>query len=282
MIALDHFHEPSMRRFLLTVFLGLSFNRIVNAQDQSNSELPARVGPTVRAPVPFNSVEPRPPDEARTRRLNGICLVSLIVDAKGIPIHPQIVRCTDPIFAKNSIMAVMTYRFKPAMRIADRAPVPVMIKIEVGFRMSEPFDEAELWAPLRIRYGFSSPPGMTSVGADADGIYPLSKQLDAPRMVSFISSGFGDAAAQFNDDLECNIVLTIDTKGKATHADIRDCNQEKIREPAINSLMRSKYSPARLNQKAVPVRLLVHLMYEGKAKFNASGEAGSDPLTSKP
>ena len=38
----------------------------------------------------------------------------IIVDRKGLPETPCVVRCTDPIFAENSLKAIKRYRLKPA------------------------------------------------------------------------------------------------------------------------------------------------------------------------
>ncbi len=88
----------------------------------------------VHAPVPLITPEAEIPDEARLKLENGMCVLSLTVDAEGVPKNPQVVRCTDPIFMENSIKTAMKYRFQPARRIDNGAPVPVIITIEENFR----------------------------------------------------------------------------------------------------------------------------------------------------
>jgi hypothetical protein len=185
----------------------------------------------------------------------------VVVDVKGLPQNPRVVRCTDSIFEKNSLDAVRQYRFKPAFRTSDGVAVPVMINIEINFRFDAFGPDGD--APVQIRYGFFTPPGAKSGDPDQDGIYPFSKRLQGPTMTQFVSKGFGQAAAFFPDRTSCKVLLVLDAKGKPVNASISQCDKPTLEQPAIDSLMKSKYKPATLNGKEVPVRLLVYVMYEG-------------------
>lgn len=272
-----------MRRLVLVVLLGFVALAAALAQDQPQQEAVQKVGPNVRAPLPIRTPEAEMPVEAQMRKINGICAASLIVDTKGNPTHIQIVRCTNPIFAPNALTAVSDYKFKPGTRAADGAPVPVKIVVEIAFRMTDvPFDEAELWAPWRVRYDFSSPPGITSEGPGPDGVYPLTKQLETPQIVGFVSDGLGDAAKSLDENTDCHLMMTIDAKGKAQNPGSIDCSQEKMKKRVVNSLMESKYTPAKLNGKAVGVRLQVHFIYVGLKEFQKSLEGDSEKPSSQP
>lgn len=269
-----------MRRLPFIGLLCLFASLIARAHGQAQPELLQKVGPTVHAPVPITSPEAEMPDEARRLRQGGICLISMIVDSKGEPTNPHLVRCTDSMFAKNSMDTVMKYRFKPAIRVTDGISVPVMITIEINFRFTDrPFSPDE--PPTRIRYGFFSPPGMTSLGPDADGVYPLSKQLEAPKMAKFVSKGFGKAAMLLPDGVGCHVVLALDAKGKPLNAQVTSCDKPTLEKSAVNSLMKSKYKPAKLNGKEVPVRMTVLLIYDGFGPHKEL-EAGSPGTPSKP
>jgi len=93
-----------------------------------------RVGGGVSAPVPLNSVEAEFSDEARRAKYQGVCLISLIVDAQGNPQNPRVVRALGMGLDEKAIEAVKKYKFKPAMK-DGRTPVPVMITVEVNFRL---------------------------------------------------------------------------------------------------------------------------------------------------
>jgi hypothetical protein len=185
------------------------------------------------------------------------------------------------MFEKNSLDAIRQYRFKPAFRTSDGAPVPVMVTVEINFRFDNGGPDEP---PANIRYGFFSPPGITSAEADAGGIYPYLKHMEAPKMTQFVSKGFGQAAALFPDGTSCKVVLVLDAKGKPLSATISQCDKPTLEQPAIDSLMKSKYKPAKLNGKDVPVRLLVYLVYEGFGPHdtNHDGRPHLDLSSTKP
>jgi protein TonB len=92
------------------------------------------IGGGVSAPVPLNSVEAEFSDEARRAKYQGVCLISLIVDAQGNPQNPRVVRALGMGLDEKALEAVRKYKFKPAMK-DGHVPVPVMITVEVNFRL---------------------------------------------------------------------------------------------------------------------------------------------------
>jgi TonB family protein len=92
------------------------------------------IGGRVAAPVLIHSVEAEFSDEARRAKYQGVCLVSLIVDAQGNPQNIHVVRNLGMGLDEKAIQAIKQYKFKPAMK-DGRTPVPVMITIEVDFRL---------------------------------------------------------------------------------------------------------------------------------------------------
>jgi TonB family protein len=93
-----------------------------------------RVGGGISAPVPLNSVEAEFSDEARRAKYQGVCLISVIVDAQGNPQNPRVVRALGMGLDEKALEAVRKYKFKPAMK-DGKTPVPVMITVEVNFRL---------------------------------------------------------------------------------------------------------------------------------------------------
>ena len=72
-------------------------------------------------------------DEARRAKYGGVCLLSLIVDAQGMPQSITVVRKLGMGLDEKAIEAVGQYRFKPAMK--NGVPVSVKIAIEINFRL---------------------------------------------------------------------------------------------------------------------------------------------------
>ena len=93
-----------------------------------------KVGGAVSGPVPLNSVEAEFSDEARRAKYQGVCIVSLIVDTQGNPQNPKVVRPLGMGLDEKALEAVRKYKFKPAMK-DGKTPVPVMIDVEVDFRL---------------------------------------------------------------------------------------------------------------------------------------------------
>ncbi|HVJ07653.1 MAG TPA: energy transducer TonB [Acidisarcina sp.] len=91
------------------------------------------VGGGVSAPSLIYSVDPEFSDEARRAKYQGICIVSMIVDAQGNPQHIRISRPLGMGLDQKALDAVRQYRFKPAY--FQGHPVPVEISIEVNFRI---------------------------------------------------------------------------------------------------------------------------------------------------
>ncbi|MGA3262538.1 MAG: energy transducer TonB [Terracidiphilus sp.] len=93
-----------------------------------------RVGGGISAPVPLNNVEAEFSDEARRAKYQGVCLISVIVDAQGNPQNPRVIRALGMGLDEKALEAVRKYKFKPAMK-DGKTPVPVMITVEVNFRL---------------------------------------------------------------------------------------------------------------------------------------------------
>ncbi|HTX75749.1 MAG TPA: energy transducer TonB [Terracidiphilus sp.] len=93
-----------------------------------------RVGGGISAPVALVTPEAEFSDEARRAKYQGVVLISLIVDAQGNPQNPRVVRPLGMGLDEKAMEAVRKYKFKPALK-DGRTPVPVMITVEVNFRL---------------------------------------------------------------------------------------------------------------------------------------------------
>jgi periplasmic protein TonB len=92
------------------------------------------VGGGISAPIPLIQPEAEFSDEARRAKYQGVCLISLIVDAQGNPQNPRVIRTLGMGLDEKALEAVRKYKFKPAMK-DGKTPVPVPITIEVNFRL---------------------------------------------------------------------------------------------------------------------------------------------------
>lgn len=209
----------------------------------------------IRAPKPLYQPEAVYPREARKKHLVGKCNIVLTVNTSGMPQDMHVTRCSNPVFASASLAATSKYRFNPGMTVEGK-PVPVQVHVVIMFRL---IGEPDVVDP--IRYSLGTPPGTLTTGPDADGIYALTNAITSPTVTEFIDQGYGAAAFNMQGENSCEMLLTLDAKGKPDSASPIHCAPEKLESLAEKSLMASRYQPAMLEGKPVPVRLLVHMEY---------------------
>ncbi len=153
--------RTSRIRFFVLFAIGLVLISVCASSSQSSPTEPLQatpdadgvyhVGHGVRPPRVITSVNPEYTDLARKKKISGICVVGLVVDAQGNPQNIRVVRSIgkdlesigkdlDPKLKKaaegldqNAINAVSKYRFSPAEY--QGKPVPVQVNIEVNFKM---------------------------------------------------------------------------------------------------------------------------------------------------
>jgi TonB family protein len=204
-------------------------------------------------PKQINSPQAEYPDDARQRRINGRCVVWTTVDITGMPRDLKLAHCSDLSFARSSLDAATRYRFKPATT-ADGKPVTTRIFIEINYRIDGGSSPV-----MPIRFSFSSPPGLSSSEPSSDGVYPLTKLATPPSMRSFSDENFSDLAFSSLSNGICNIALTISEKGTPSDPQVIHCESPALEQPAIKSLLKSRYKPGKVNGKAVPMRTAILL-----------------------
>lgn len=218
--------------------------------------------------MPINAPDPEMPPEVRSNKRNGTCIARMVVDVNGNPQNLHILRCSDPIFEPNSLKALALYRFRPAID-GKGNPVAVQIFIEIKFRFTDYHDKTSGRVPTaQIAYAFDTPPGTTSFDPDANGVYPLGKQMELPEFKKMNDTGYSEAAEMWDDGVSCNIVLTIGAKGKPSDPQLLFCDKKNLEKPAVDTLMNSQFKPAKLNGKPVAVRTSIRMVYKGFASMH--------------
>ncbi|MBV8866366.1 MAG: TonB family protein [Acidobacteriaceae bacterium] len=92
-----------------------------------------RVGGEVSAPVLISKTEPEYSEEARKAKYSGTVLLSLIVDANGLPRDIKVVRPLGLGLDEKAIEAVQKWRFRAGVKGGH--PVATQATIEVSFRL---------------------------------------------------------------------------------------------------------------------------------------------------
>jgi TonB family protein len=89
------------------------------------------VGGAVLPPKLVHAPSPKYTYAARRARLEGDCLIALVVDTQGKPQDISVEKGLDKCLDQNAMKAVKKYRFEPATM--NGKPVPARIKIDVHF-----------------------------------------------------------------------------------------------------------------------------------------------------
>jgi len=103
-----------------------------NGQPSKAYKVTGRGG--VSAPISLMNVEAQFSEEARRKRIDGNCVVKLIVDAQGMPEDIKVVKSPGYGLDEQAVAAVSRYRFKPAMK-EGLLPVPVEISVVISFKL---------------------------------------------------------------------------------------------------------------------------------------------------
>ena len=93
-----------------------------------------RVGGSVLAPRPLATPDPEYTEQAREAKLQGMCVLGLIVGADGKPRDIRVIRKLGMGLDEKAIVAVSQWTFAPATK--DGTPVPVQISVQVSFKLN--------------------------------------------------------------------------------------------------------------------------------------------------
>ncbi len=92
-----------------------------------------KIGGDVSSPQIISKVEPEYSEDARKAKYQGVVLLSIVIDANGIPRDIKVIRPLGLGLDEKAIEAVQKWRFRPAMK--GGKPVAVSANVEVNFRL---------------------------------------------------------------------------------------------------------------------------------------------------
>jgi len=88
----------------------------------------------VLAPRPLAMPDPEYTEQAREAKLEGMCVLGLIVGADGKPRDIRVIRKLGLGLDEKAMIAVSQWTFAPATK--DGTPVPVQISVQVSFKLN--------------------------------------------------------------------------------------------------------------------------------------------------
>jgi periplasmic protein TonB len=92
-----------------------------------------KLGAGISAPRPIDTPDPVYTEEARQAKIQGTCVLWLVVDAEGHPRDIRVVRGLGYGLDAKAIESVKQWRFEPATK--SGVPVNVQVSVEVAFRL---------------------------------------------------------------------------------------------------------------------------------------------------
>jgi protein TonB len=93
-----------------------------------------KVGGSVLAPRPLTMPDPDYTEQAREAKLQGMCVLKLIVGADGKPREIHVIRSLGMGLDEKAMAAVSQWTFAPATK--DGTAVPVQISVQVVFKLN--------------------------------------------------------------------------------------------------------------------------------------------------
>lgn len=123
---------------------------ILTPMDDDGSKITRKVtrpdffGGNLSAPVMLYSAYANYTPSQKGAVINGVCKISLIVDAHGLPRDENVLEPLDPGLDKSALLAVTRYRFFPAIK-DNMEPVPAAIVVDVKFEAPQPRDGYNDW-----------------------------------------------------------------------------------------------------------------------------------------
>jgi periplasmic protein TonB len=87
----------------------------------------------VKPPRIVHKSEPRYSPEAKDAKIEGIVVLSAVVETDGRVTGVQVVRSLETSLDEQAVKAIRSWVFEPATK--DDVPVPVKARIEINFRL---------------------------------------------------------------------------------------------------------------------------------------------------
>jgi len=87
------------------------------------------------APVAVRTVAPDFPPEMRRQGINGLVVVSFLVDQQGAVQETKVVKSSNAAFTQPAIDAIKKWKFKPAQK--DGSAVAVRVSVPVRFTIGD-------------------------------------------------------------------------------------------------------------------------------------------------
>lgn len=110
-----------------------------DANTKETADKVYRVGDGVTPPKAMYTPDPDYSEQARQAGHNGTCLLTLVVDTKGMPQDIKVTRAAGMGLDEKAIETARRWRFTPGLK--DGIPVAVQITVSMSFHLYDGFDD---------------------------------------------------------------------------------------------------------------------------------------------
>jgi TonB family protein len=198
-------------------------------------------GPEVTTPRLLTTVYVPYPDSASAKHIQGMTVLAMVIDAKGIPEHIQILHSHGDVFDQAAITAVNHSTFEPG-KLAGK-PVPVWIDIRVVFHADQSQTVPEVLITER-----DLPPPDESQFMDKHH-NPLS--YTAPIPIHTVDADFADPFARHPFVQVAIVTVLVGEDGLPKEVRIRRGLGFGLDKKAVTAVQQYRFFPA--TQKGKPV-----------------------------
>jgi len=145
---------------------------------------------------------------------------------------------------EKAMEAIRQYKFKPAMKDGT-TPVPVMITIEVNFRL----------------YSGRKPPHTSPIPNAAANFDTVPPGVLAPLPINYVEPKYSRYAQKHHISGECVIGLTVDIHGIPQNVHIVTSLEPTLDENAVDAVRKWRYTPAMIKGNAVPFESTIKIKF---------------------
>ncbi|MGA3081635.1 MAG: energy transducer TonB [Terracidiphilus sp.] len=213
------------------------------------------VVPGIVAPVVVERAAAGYPAHASTDAVDGVCLLSLVVGADGVPRDIQVVSTHGAAFDAAAIDALRQFKFEPGTM--DGKPVPVRVYARTRFFADMRPAVTRIMARDTRGGGFSQFSGWNGGPA-----HPFSKEYDKPPIPSY------SPAAEFSDEarrkkIQGTVIVSalVNEEGLATDLRVEKSLGYGLDEKALQCIRKYRFQPAVKDGVPVAARIAVEVNF---------------------
>jgi TonB family protein len=212
-------------------------------------------GPGIPAPIVIERVAAVYPTDAPADALDGVCVLSMVIGADGVPANIQVVTTHGAAFDAASIDAVNQSRFAPGT--LDGKPVPVRIFVRTRF-----FNDRRIAYPrILTRYGTTggSPVFFGVAGGPSR---PFSKEYDKPPIATYVPAAeFSDEARRKKIQGIAIVSALVTEEGLATDLHVEKSLGYGLDEKALQCIRKYRFQPAVKDGVPIAARVTVEINF---------------------